>query len=157
VPNEARSAVITAPPYGRLAAYALTRTGQIELAAVVTRGRPTQATEVSQMQSTTRAAHTRRHLSRHERQRHPRAEAFSRRSATAQVVPPPVKLATEDLELIDQLVRGDRLAALAIGSAGMAYGLRCWVNGGSRSGVIGLVATPRRGLFVGVVRRRWGG
>jgi hypothetical protein len=62
------------------------------------------------MQSMTRAAHTRRHLSRHERQRQARAAAFSRRTTTTPIVPSPVVLATEELELIDRLVRHDRTA-----------------------------------------------
>lgn len=62
------------------------------------------------MQSMTRAVHTRRHLSRHERQRQARAEAFSRRSTTRPIVPSPVKLAAKDVELIDRLVRRDRTA-----------------------------------------------
>jgi hypothetical protein len=62
------------------------------------------------MQSTTRAAHRRRHLSRHERQRHARAEAFSRRTSTTPLLRSAVRLATEDLELIDRLVRRDRTA-----------------------------------------------
>src|SRR6185312_10492331 len=83
-------------------------TRQIELAAAVAHGHPTQATEVSQMQSTNRAAHKRRHLSRHERQRQARAAAFSRRTTTTPMAPAPVKLAIEELELIDRLVRLDR-------------------------------------------------
>ena len=62
------------------------------------------------MQSTNRAAHKRRRLSRHERQRQARAEAFSRRTATIPIASSPVSLATEDLELIDRLVRRDRTA-----------------------------------------------
>ena len=62
------------------------------------------------MQWTNRAAHTRRHLSRHERQRQVRAAAFSRRSMTVPIVPSPVRLANDDLELIDRLVRRDRTA-----------------------------------------------
>ena len=62
------------------------------------------------MQSTNRAAHKRRHLSRHERQRQARAAAFSRRTSTTPLLCRPVKLATEDLELIDRLVRRDRTA-----------------------------------------------
>ena len=57
------------------------------------------------MQSTTRALQTRCHLSKHERQRRARGEAFSRRSRTELLVPSPVKLAPEDVELIDRLVR----------------------------------------------------
>ena len=62
------------------------------------------------MKSTIRAAYTRPHLSRHERQRQARAEAFSRRPTTIPIRPSPVKLATADLELIDRLVRRDRTA-----------------------------------------------
>ena len=62
------------------------------------------------MQSMTRAAHTRCHLSKHERQRRARAEAFSRRSRQRSLAPSPVKLAPEDVELINRLVRGDRTA-----------------------------------------------
>jgi hypothetical protein len=62
------------------------------------------------MQSMTCAAHTRRHLSRHERQRQDRAAAFSRRTTRTPIVPSPVTLATEQLELIDRLVRRDRTA-----------------------------------------------
>jgi hypothetical protein len=62
------------------------------------------------MQSTNRAAHKRHHLSRHERQRQARAAAFSRRSMTVPIVPSPVRLASEHLELIDRLVRSDRTA-----------------------------------------------
>lgn len=60
------------------------------------------------MQSTNPAAHKRRHLSRHERQRQARAEAFSRRTRTTPLLLLPVKLETEELALIDQLVRRDR-------------------------------------------------
>ena len=62
------------------------------------------------MQSTNRAAQKRCHLSRHERQRHARAAAFSRRTITIPIVPSPVRLAGDDLELIDRLVRRDRTA-----------------------------------------------
>ena len=62
------------------------------------------------MQSMTRSAHTRRHLSRHERQRQARAAAFSRRSMTVPIAPFPVRLASDELELIDRLVRRDRTA-----------------------------------------------
>lgn len=62
------------------------------------------------MQSTTRALQTRCHLSKHERQRRARGEAFSRRSRTELLVPSPVKLAPEDVELINRLVRSDRTA-----------------------------------------------
>lgn len=62
------------------------------------------------MQSTNRAAHKRRHLSRHERQRQARTETFSRRTMTVPIAPSPVRLAGDDLELIDRLVRRDRTA-----------------------------------------------
>ena len=62
------------------------------------------------MQSMTHAASTRRHLSRHERQREARALAFSRRSRTVLLIPSPVRLAANELELIDRLVRHDRTA-----------------------------------------------
>jgi hypothetical protein len=62
------------------------------------------------MNSKNRAAHTRRHLSRHERQWQARAEAFSRRTRRTPMVASPVRLVTEELELIDRLVRRDRTA-----------------------------------------------
>jgi hypothetical protein len=62
------------------------------------------------MQSMTRAARTRRYLSRHERQRKARAEAFSRRTVAASATTPSVKLDADDLALIDRLVRHDRTA-----------------------------------------------
>jgi len=62
------------------------------------------------MQSTNRAAHTRHHLSRHERQRQAHAAAFSRRSLTVPIVPSPVRLVSHELGLIDRLVRRDRTA-----------------------------------------------
>ena len=80
------------------------------------------------MQSMTRAAHTRRHLSRHERQRRARAEAFLRRTTTTPIALSPVSLATEDLELIDRLVRRDRTAVstalLAIAGIGASEASR---------------------------------
>jgi hypothetical protein len=80
------------------------------------------------MQSTTRAAHKRRHLSRHERQRQERAEAFSRRTGTTPLLRLPVKLAPEELELIDRLVRRDRTAVssapLAIAGIGAGEAIR---------------------------------
>jgi hypothetical protein len=88
------------------------------------------------MQSTNRTADKRRHLSRHERQRQARAAAFSRRTARTPIVPPPVMLATEELELIDRLVRRDRTAVstalLAI--AGIGAGQR------SRQAVLARIA-----------------
>lgn len=62
------------------------------------------------------------HLSRHERQELARAEAFSRRTARITPVASPVKLAEQELELIDRLVREDRTpvssALLAIAGIG---------------------------------------
>jgi hypothetical protein len=59
---------------------------------------------------TTRAARRRGYLSRRERQRIARTEAFSRRtSANAEAVTPQ-KLERDQLELIDRLVRFDRTA-----------------------------------------------
>jgi hypothetical protein len=76
------------------------------------------------MHSTTRAARTRRHLSRHERQHEARAEAFSRRTDSVPPARPPVKLEPDDLALIDRLVRHDRTAVpsalLAIAGIGAA-------------------------------------
>lgn len=104
------------------------------------------------MQSTNRAAHKRRHLSRHERQRQERAAAFSRRTRTTPLLRPPVKLAPEELGLIDQLVRRDRTAVstalLAIAGIGAGEASRravlariaeaaCWAEA---EGAI----TPRR-------------
>ena len=62
------------------------------------------------MQSTNRAANKRRYLSRHERQHQARTEAFSRRTRTTPLLRLSVKLAAEELELIDHLVRRDRSA-----------------------------------------------
>jgi hypothetical protein len=83
------------------------------------------------MQSTTRAARTPRHLSRHERQRRARAEAFSRRTSTALSQSSLVKLEPEDLQLIDRLVRHDRTAVssalLAIAGIGAGRAVRSTV------------------------------
>jgi hypothetical protein len=62
------------------------------------------------MHSTIGPALSRGHLSRHERQELARAEALSRRAATVSAVPDPVKLAEQELSLIDGLVRRDRTA-----------------------------------------------
>jgi hypothetical protein len=51
------------------------------------------------MQSITRTGNTQCHLSRHERQRQARLEAFSRSSLTAPVARVPVKLTSDDVEL----------------------------------------------------------
>jgi hypothetical protein len=89
------------------------------------------------MESMTSAARTRRHLSRQERQCHARAEALSRRTPTTPIVPSPVMLATQELELIDRLVRRDRTpvstALLAIAGIGAADGvLRPCSHGSTR-------------------------
>ncbi len=62
------------------------------------------------MQSTIHPARRRGHLSRHERQRVARAEAFSRRTPAGAYSEVPVKLGQEELDLIKRLVRGDRTA-----------------------------------------------
>jgi hypothetical protein len=62
------------------------------------------------MQSTTHAAPRRGHLSRHERQRCARAEAFSRRTTVGVSAEVSVKLGKDELELIERLVRRDRTA-----------------------------------------------
>jgi hypothetical protein len=61
------------------------------------------------MQSMT-APRTSGPISRHERQRQARAEAFSRRSMMVAIVRSTVRLASDDIELIDRLVRRDRTA-----------------------------------------------
>ncbi len=61
------------------------------------------------MHPTIHAAHS-GHLSRHERQRLARLEAFSRRTSAESLVRAPVKLNEGQLELIDRLVRNDRTA-----------------------------------------------
>jgi hypothetical protein len=95
--------------------------------AAAARGRPTHAMEVLLMQSTIHAARRRGHLSRHERQRNARAEAFSRRTPTTIPREVPVKLGQE-LELIQRLVRHDRTAVssalLAIGGIGAGEEIR---------------------------------
>jgi hypothetical protein len=76
----------------------------------------------------TRAADARRHLSRHERQRRARADAFSRRTFADPITPSPVKLDAGDLSLIDRLVRHDRTpvssALLAIAGIGAGRPVR---------------------------------
>jgi hypothetical protein len=80
------------------------------------------------MQSQTRAARTRRYLSRHERQRAARAEAFSRRAVTVPAAGPPMDLGPDALALIDRLVRHDRTAVssalLAIAGVGAGEAAR---------------------------------
>ena len=80
------------------------------------------------MQSTTQAARRRGHLSRHERQRLARTEAFSRRTAADQRAGAPVKFEQDELELIDRLVRDDRTAVssalLAIAGIGAGEAIR---------------------------------
>ena len=80
------------------------------------------------MQSTTQAARRRGHLSRHERQRLARTDAFSRRTAADRRAEAPVKLRHDELELIDRLVRDDRTAVssalLAIAGIGAGEAIR---------------------------------
>ncbi|MFZ0378095.1 MAG: hypothetical protein WCD11_23685 [Solirubrobacteraceae bacterium] len=80
------------------------------------------------MKPTTRAAYTRPHLSRHARQRAARVNAFSRRTKTIPIAPPPVTLGTDDLELIDRLMHRDRTgvstALLTIAGIGAGEAVR---------------------------------
>ena len=80
------------------------------------------------MQSTIEAARSHGHLSRHERQRLARADAFSRRTAADRRAGAPVKLRHDELELIDRLVRDDRTAVssalLAIAGIGAGETIR---------------------------------
>ena len=62
------------------------------------------------MHTTINAARTRAQLSRHERQRLARSEAFSRRTTTTPPVVAAVTFDSRELELIDRLVRYDRTA-----------------------------------------------
>ena len=80
------------------------------------------------MQSTIHAARRRGHLSRHERQRLARAEAFSRRTPAGVSGEVPVKLGQDELDLIERLVRRDRTAVssalLAIAGIGAGEAIR---------------------------------
>ncbi len=113
-----------------------------------------------------RAARTRRYLSRHERQRHARAEAFSRRTNTSSAAPAPVKLEPEELALIDRLVRHDRTAVssalLAIAGIGAGTAVRravladvseatCWAQ------VEGAISSDRAAQIARHVNRALGG
>jgi hypothetical protein len=62
------------------------------------------------MSTTIKAARTGAHLSRHERQRLARAEAFSRRTTASPPATPAIQLQPVELELIEGLVRHDRTA-----------------------------------------------
>ncbi len=62
------------------------------------------------MHTTIHTARRRGHLSRHERLRVARAEAFSRRTSESVPVIAPVKFERAELELIERLVRHDRTA-----------------------------------------------
>ena len=68
------------------------------------------------------------HLSRHERQRLARAEAFSRSTPASVPATAPVMLEARDLELIERLVRHDRTAVssalLAVAGIGAGLALR---------------------------------
>ena len=62
------------------------------------------------MSTTINAARMRAHLSRHERQRLARAEAFSRRTTASPPATPAIQLQQGELELIEGLVRHNRTA-----------------------------------------------
>jgi hypothetical protein len=66
--------------------------------------------EVSQMHTTIPAARMCGHLSRHERQRLARTQAFSRRTTKLAPARTPQKLERSQVEVIDRLVRSDRTA-----------------------------------------------
>ena len=113
------------------------------------------------MQSTTEAARRRGHLSRHERQRLARTEAFSRRAAD-EPAEAPVKLRQDDLELIDRLVRDDRTAVssalLAIAGIGAGEAIRGAVlarvsETARRAQVHGAISAERGGQLVRHVNR----
>ena len=80
------------------------------------------------MQTTTQPVRRSAHLSRHERQRLARAEAFSRRTPASVPAPAPVMLEARDLELIERLVRHDPAAVssalLAIAGIGAGGAIR---------------------------------
>jgi hypothetical protein len=80
------------------------------------------------MQSTMYAARGRGHLSRHERQRMARAEAFSGRTPGGVSGEVPVTLAQDEVELIERLIRRDRTvvssALLAIAGIGAGEAIR---------------------------------
>jgi hypothetical protein len=104
------------------------------------------------MQSMTPAAHTRRHLSRHERRRQARAEAFSRRTTIAPIVPSPVTLAPEEHELVDRLVRRDRtavstallaIAGIGAGGASLQAVLTQVAEAASSAQAAGAISAPR--------------
>jgi hypothetical protein len=84
--------------------------------------------EVLLMQSTIHPARRRGHLSRHERQRLARAEAFTRRTPAGVHGEVPVKLGQDELDLIERLVRRDRTAVssalLAIAGIGAGETVR---------------------------------
>ena len=86
------------------------------------------------MQSTIHAARRRGHLSRHERQRLARAEAFSRRTPAVMSGEVPVKLGQDELDLIDGLVRRNRTAVssalLVIAGIGAGEAIRVAVLAG---------------------------
>jgi hypothetical protein len=76
----------------------------------------------------TLAARGRGHLSRRERLQLARAEAFSRRTGTDPLRPPPVKFTEQELKVIDRLVRRDRTAVssalLAVAGIGSGEPMR---------------------------------
>ena len=114
------------------------------------------------MQSTTQAARRRGHLSRHERQRLARSEAFSRRTEAHRRAGAPVKLDRDDLELIDRLVRDDRTAVssalLAIAGIGAGEAIRGAVlarvsETAGRAQVQGAIKAERGGQIIRHVNR----
>lgn len=114
------------------------------------------------MQSTIHPARGRGHLSRHERQRRARAEAFSRRTLATLPGDVPVKLEQDDLKLIDRLVCQDRtavssavLAIAGIGSGGAARRavLEHVGEAASRAQADGRITARRGGQIARHVRR----
>ena len=94
------------------------------------------------MSTTINAARTRAHLSRHERQRLARAEAFSRRTTASPPATPAIQLQQGELELIEGLVRHNRTAVSSCAARDRRN--RCWqreaasrARPGRRGGALG--------------------
>jgi hypothetical protein len=68
------------------------------------------------------------HLSRHERQRLARAEAFSRRTPAGAAAEVPVKPEEDELEMIDRLSDRTAVSKRAGGDRRREIGLRCGVR-----------------------------
>ena len=114
------------------------------------------------MKSMIHAARRRGHLSRHERQRLARAEAFSRRTPAGVCGEVPVKLGQDELDLIDGLVRRDRTAVssalLAIAGIGASEAIRIAVlervsEAASRARAEGVISAERGGQIARHVTR----